>query len=247
MPLINKLRQYLRPARRKESEPAAAYDIWALSYDHQPDNLMLALDEELCGGLLARVPVSGKVIADIGCGTGRHWKKIFDRQPARLVGYDVSGGMLEILRKKFPPAETHQLKDHRLPELGDASCDLLLSTLTMAHIPDPEAALTEWCRVLSPGGEMIITDYHPVALARGGQRTFREGERVIAVRNHIYPISRILACTRQLGLYEVNVVEKKIDDTMRTYYEKQNALAVFERFNGVPIIYGIHLKKTNAA
>jgi ubiquinone/menaquinone biosynthesis C-methylase UbiE len=146
-----------------------------------------------------------------------------------------------------PPAETHQLKDHRLPELGDASCDLLLSTLTIAHIPDPEAALTEWCRVLSPGGEMIITDYHPIALARGGQRTFREGEKVIAVRNHIYPISRILACTRQLGLYEVNVVEKKIDDTMRTYYEKQNALAVFERFNGVPIIYGIHLKKTDAA
>jgi ubiquinone/menaquinone biosynthesis C-methylase UbiE len=153
MPLIHKLRQYLRPARRKESEPAAAYDIWALSYDHQPDNLMLALDEELCGGLLARTPVSGKVIADIGCGTGRHWKKIVDRQPARLVGYDVSGGMLEILRKKFPAAETHQLNDHRLPELEDASCDLLLSTLTMAHIPDPEAALMEWCRVLSPVGK----------------------------------------------------------------------------------------------
>src|ERR1700744_6050514 len=139
MPLINKLRQYLTPSRRKESEPATAYDIWALSYDHQPDNLMLALDEELCGSLLAQVQLSGKVIADIGCGTGRHWQKIFDRQPSRLGGSDVSGGMLEILRKKFPPAETHQLKDHRLPELENASCDLLLSTLTMAHIPDPEA------------------------------------------------------------------------------------------------------------
>jgi ubiquinone/menaquinone biosynthesis C-methylase UbiE len=247
MPLINKLRQYLTPSRRKESEPAVAYDIWALSYDHQPDNLMLALDEELCGSLLAQVQLSGKVIADIGCGTGRHWQKIFDRQPSRLVGYDVSGGMLEILRKKFPPAETHQLKDHRLPELENASCDLLLSTLTMAHIPDPEAALTEWYRVLKPGGEMIITDYHPVALARGGQRTFREGERVIAVRNHIYPLARITAFTRQLGLHEVKRVEKNIDDTMRPYYEKQNALAVFERFNGVPIIYGIHLKKTDAS
>ena len=94
---------------------------------------------------------------------------------------------------------------------------------------------------------MIITDYHPVALARGGQRTFREGEKVIAVRNHIYPLARITACTRQLGLHEVERVEKRIDDTMRPYYEKQNALAVFERFNGVPIIYGIHLKKTDAS
>lgn len=235
------------PSRRKESEPAAAYDIWAESYDHQPDNLMLALDEALCTDLLRPVTVTGKVIADIGCGTGRHWKKIFDREPARLMGYDVSAGMLAILRRKYPASETYLLTGSALPELPDASCDLILSTLTVAHIPDLEAVLREWYRVLRPGGDMIITDYHPEALAKGGQRTFREGEKVIAVRNHVYPIRQIRALTSRLGLQEQLVVEKVIDETMKPYYEKQQAVAVFERFRGVRIIYGIHLKKPDAA
>ncbi|HXB95661.1 MAG TPA: hypothetical protein VNU70_10895, partial [Puia sp.] len=96
-------------------------------------------------------------------------------------------------------------------------------------------------------GEMILSDYHPAALARGGQRTFREGQRVIAVRNHVYPIEKILAICRQLGLQEVSVTERRIDDTMRHYYKKQGALPLFERFRGVPIIYGIHLKRSDAA
>jgi ubiquinone/menaquinone biosynthesis C-methylase UbiE len=247
MPLFNKLRQYIRPSLRKESEPAAAYDIWALSYDHQPDNLMLALDEELCGGLLARTIVTGRVIVDIGCGTGRHWKKLFDRRPSRLIGYDVSEGMLDILRQKYPQAETYLLSDQHLPEVAHASCDLVLSTLTIAHIPDLGAALTEWCRVLKPGGEMIITDYHPTALIKGGQRTFRKGDKVIAIKNHIYSVPEVLAMAQALGLEKLSLIETRIDDTMRPYYEKQNALPVFNRFRGVPIIYGIHLKKTDAA
>jgi ubiquinone/menaquinone biosynthesis C-methylase UbiE len=247
MPLLNKLIQYIKPGRRKESEPAAAYDIWAISYDNQPDNLMLALDEALCTDLLRPVIITGMVVADVGCGTGRHWKKIFDRQPARLLGYDVSPGMLAILRQKYPGSETYLLEGPSLRELPDASCDLVLSTLTVAHIPDLDAALREWCRVLKPGGEMIITDYHPEALAKGGQRTFREGEKVIAIRNHVYPVQQIAALTGRLGLQELQVVEKEIDDSMRPYYEKQQALAVFERFRGVRIIYGIHLKKPDAA
>ena len=185
MPFLNKLIHYIRPHRLRESEPASAYDIWAENYDNQPDNLMLALDEAVCAELLGRVVVSGKVVVDVGCGTGRHWKKLYDRGPARLIGYDVSEGMLKKLRDKYPLSETYLLDDAHLSHLASSGCDLVLSTLTIAHIPDIRAALTEWKRVLRPGGEMILSDYHPAALARGGQRTFREGQRVIAVRNHV--------------------------------------------------------------
>jgi len=246
MPLLNKLRQYLSAPRRPEAEPGAAYDIWSLSYDHQPDNLMLALDAALFGALLERTALKGKVVADIGCGTGRHWPAILDQGPARLLGFDVSAGMVAILKQKYPQAETSQLEGGTLPVL-DASCDLLLSTLTVAHIPFIEAALAEWFRALKPGGEILITDYHPEALSRGGQRTFREGEQVIAVRSHVYPIRKIRAIARKLGLEELALTERKIDETMKPYYEKQKALSVYERFLGVPIIYGLHLKKSDAA
>ena len=246
MPLFSKLRQYLSPGRRGFAPAGQAYDRWALSYDHQPDNLMLALDEQVCSALLEETEIGGRVIADIGCGTGRHWKKIQDRSPGRLLGYDVSAGMLRILNEKYPQAETRLLENDRLTDLGDGSCDLILSTLTVAHIRQLEAALTEWNRVLRPGGEIIITDYHPDALARGGKRTFRDGSQVIAIRNYIHPLRKIQEITAKLRLSVVSLTEKKIDDSMKPYYEHQNALPVFERFRGVPIIYGIHLKKADA-
>jgi ubiquinone/menaquinone biosynthesis C-methylase UbiE len=247
MPILNTLKQLFHPFRQPESEPAEAYDIWAQHYDDQPDNLMLALDQALCASLLATLSLTGKTIVDIGCGTGRHWPALFSLSPARLTGYDVSMGMLNRLRIKYPHAETHLLSGAILTGLADSSCDFVLSTLTVAHIPDLDAALAEWNRVLKPGGDLFITDYHPTALAKGGQRTFREGERLFAVRNHIYPIARLLAITHRLGLTKVILVERKIDESMRAYYEKQNALPVFRRFLGVPIIYGLYLKKPDVA
>lgn len=208
---------------------------------------MLALDEQVCTDLFGQTVLDGRVVADIGCGTGRHWKKLLSHRPARLVGYDVSSGMLDILHQKYPQAETYLLQGGLLSKLPTGSVDLVISTLTIAHIPDIVAAITEWVRVLKPGGEMIFTDYHPAALAKGGQRTFRDGSQVIAVRNHVYPVKRIRGIARRLGLRELTFVEKKVDETMKPYYEKQHALATYQRFQGVPIIYGIHLKKSDVA
>jgi len=244
--LINKLKQYFRKGRLPEADPAAAYDIWALEYDNQPDNLMLMLDGQLCAELLATAPVTGNTIADIGCGTGRHWGELYAKQPARLLGFDVSPGMLQQLKAKYPQAETYLLNDATLPQLPTSSCDLLLSTLTVAHIHDITAAFTEWARVLKPGGQLIITDYHPEALARGGQRTFRDKDKkTIAIRNHVYPLTQITDLATRLNLAPLRVIERRIDASMRPWYEKQGASAVFERFLGVPIIYGMQLKRIN--
>lgn len=208
---------------------------------------MLALDEQLFAQLIADLPITGSTLSDIGCGTGRHWTKLLARQPARLIGFDVSAGMLDQLKKKHPDAETFLLHGSSLSQLETASCDILISTLTVAHIPDIKAALTEWTRVLKPNGTIIITDYHPEALARGGQRTFRDDEQVIAVRNFVYPIYEIKTMAASLNLHPIQTIEKKIDASMRPWYTRQNAEAIFERFVGTPIIYGLHLKKTDVA
>jgi ubiquinone/menaquinone biosynthesis C-methylase UbiE len=247
MPILRKIKETLLPTHRKVTEPAAAYDIWSQTYDNQPDNLMLTLDEQICTELFGRVVSEGKVVADIGCGTGRHWEKLLRQRPARLVGYDVSAGMLDRLQKKYPQAETHLFRDGLLSELPAGSVHLVVSTLTIAHIPDIAAALAEWYRVLIPGGDLVITDYHPEALARGGDRTFSDGEKLIAIRNYIYPVKKILTIAHQLGLQEVAVIDKRIDETMKPFYEKQHALATYHRFLGVPIIYGIHLKRSDVA
>ncbi len=243
MSLISRLKHVL--FRQQEQDPRSAYDLWASAYDNQPGNLMLDLDETVFAGLLADTDIQGKIVADIGCGTGRHWKKLFDGQPLRLVGYDVSAGMLAKLKEKFPAADTYILQDELLPDLADASCDLLVSTLAVAHISNIEKALKEWDRVLKQGGEVIITENHPQALARGGKRTFKYNGKTVAVKNYIHTIEKIRELTGQLGWKELKYTQRIIDDSVKGYYEQQNALALFEAYYHVPIIYGIHLKKTN--
>lgn len=231
----------------KKTEPADAYNIWSQYYDTQPDNLMLDQDEAIFTTLFAKVDIPNKVIADIGCGTGRHWKKIYAKHPARVIGYDVSEGMLKALKNKYPEAETYQIKTNRLDLLENGSCDILISNLAIAHIEDLEGALKEWSRVLKADGHIIITDYHPDTLSKGGNRTFRHNGKLIAVRNYIHPIAKIMDITSKLNFKIVDFTERKIDDTVKHYYEKQGAIKVFERFKGTSIIYGAHLTRRNAA
>lgn len=224
-----------------------AYNTWAQDYDNQPDNLMLALDEEVFKGLLNDINVKNKIVADIGCGTGRHWKKLFDKNPKKIIGFDVSEEMLKILQQKFLEAETYLLINDTLKQLKNESCDIIISTLTIAHIKNADAAIAEWDRVLKPGGYILLTDYHPFVLAKGGKRTFKHNNKTIAVINYIHSIESIKNITGQLHLQLLRFSEKVIDKQAKPYYEKQKALDVYEKWKGSPIIYGMCLKKTDAA
>lgn len=246
MPLLQRLKERFFPSGPKEEEAAEAYDNWSPDYDSQPDNLMLAMDEQIMTSLLEDVGFQLEVVADIGCGTGRHWEKLKKRNPGKMLGFDVSKGMLARLKEKYPEAETWLLKDRRLPGLADNSCDLVISTLTIAHIRKPGEALEEWIRVLKPGGHLLITDYHPVALEQGAKRTFRYQQQTISIRNYIHPIGKIREKAGQLGLVQKRFIERQIDDAVKPFYEKQQALEAYEKFYGTPIIYGILLIKANA-
>ncbi|MEN9685136.1 MAG: hypothetical protein RLZZ28_922 [Bacteroidota bacterium] len=229
----------------KTTEAETAYDIWASQYDAQPNNLMLFLDEKLVASLMAETTFTNKSVIDIGCGTGRHWPKILSEKPLTIKGYDVSREMLSMAIKKFPDYFFYQLQNNLLPEL-DGSVDLIISTLTIAHIEDITAALKEWTRVLKPGGEILLTDYHPEALAKGAKRTFQSGNKLITIKNYVHSIEKIEHIAGQLGLSFTRIVESKIDESVISFYENQNALSVYEKFKGMKIIYGVRLKKRYA-
>jgi ubiquinone/menaquinone biosynthesis C-methylase UbiE len=245
MQLLLKIKQYFSGliSAKKEMDPAAGYNLWADNYDAQPDNLMLALDEVVFTQLFNSIDITNKTVADVGCGTGRHWQKLSNANPFKLIGFDVSENMLAMLRQKFPKAETYLIQGHALPVLSNSSCDVVISTLTIAHIENAAAALTEWARVLKPGGSIIVTDYHPSALGKGARRTFSYNGKTVAVKNYIHPVNEIIALAKQLNLQVLRLIEKNIDDSMRHYYEKQNAVAVFEKWRDIPVIYALCLKK----
>lgn len=227
----------------KEKNAVEAYDLWAENYDVQPGNLMLDMDEEVFSELLKGVAIKGKQVADIGCGTGRHWAKLFKGQPGKLTGFDVSAGMLKRLQEKFPEADTHQITDNLFSEIPDNSYDLIISTLTVAHIKNIDEALQAWCRLLRDTGDIIITDFHPNALAFGGKRTFEYRDTQIAVQNFVHYVERIEEILWKNKLGVINKIERVIDESVRHYYEAKNALPVYEKFKGSRIIYGIHLRR----
>jgi hypothetical protein len=44
----------------------------------------------------------------------------------------------------------------------------------------------------------------------------------------------------------VKRAERKVDEKVKNYYESQQAIHVYNRFLGTPVIYGIHLRKNRA-
>jgi ubiquinone/menaquinone biosynthesis C-methylase UbiE len=227
----------------KEHEVVEAYDIWAENYDSQPGNLMLDLDQIVFSELLERITIKNKEVADIGCGTGRHWPLILRKQPVSLTGFDVSPGMLGKLKEKFPTAHTHVITDNFFSLIPDAFYDVIVSTLTVAHIEHIEEAINTWCRLLKPNGDIIITDFHPDALASGGQRTFKHENGHIAVKNFSHATNTIKDVLLKNGFTPVGETERKVNESVKHYYTAQNALHVYDQFKGFSIIYGIHFRR----
>ncbi|OKS87169.1 class I SAM-dependent methyltransferase [Mucilaginibacter polytrichastri] len=238
------LNHFLFTKKVPDTPSEAAYDLWAADYDNQPDNLMLALDEQVFSVLLDTIDVENKIVADMGCGTGRHWPKLLAKHPAKLTGYDVSGGMLDGLKIKYPQGDVVKLEGDLVPQLKENSIDIIVSTLTVAHIGNIDDVLQAWAKALKPNASVIITDFHPEALAMGGKRTFSVQGQKVSIRNHVHPVSMLITKLAAYGFTVAALEERLVDERVKHYYEKKNALSVYEKFKGRPIIYGMCLTRT---
>jgi ubiquinone/menaquinone biosynthesis C-methylase UbiE len=247
--MITTFKDFLRKTGLSKSElaPEQAYEIWSANYDKQPGNLMLDLDERIFSDLIENIDLRNKEVADIGCGTGRHWQKIYSKNPSNLIGFDISASMLERLKSKFPFALTQKTTDNLLIPIPDSSIDMIISTLTIAHIKNIDEAITSWSRVLKNRGELVFTDFHPSLLANGGKRSFSHGGQSLSVKNYVHSIEKIKKIFYDAGFTLIREEEKTVNEDVKSYYEAKNALDVYERFKGLPVIYGIHLRKQRAA
>lgn len=97
------------------------------------------------------------VVADVGCGPGRFLRELGRRFPAaRLVGVDPAARYLEML-----PAGV-ECRRGALPRLParDGEFDAALAIESLEHSLLPERAVAELCRVVRPGGRVLIIDKH---------------------------------------------------------------------------------------
>jgi ubiquinone/menaquinone biosynthesis C-methylase UbiE len=93
----------------------------------------------------------------VGCGAGAALAPAAARA-ASAVCVELSPVMAERARAAAPSAEVH-VGDAMSLAFEDGSFDVVLSAFTVFFMPDPTAALTEWRRVLAPGGRIVLSTW----------------------------------------------------------------------------------------
>lgn len=97
----------------------------------------------------------GRKVLDIGCGKGRFARIVKERNPeAEVWGLDISEEMLRYVPEGIG---TRAGSMTELP-FGDAEFDAAYATESLEHAVEIEMAVAEMCRVVKPGGRMVVID-----------------------------------------------------------------------------------------
>src|ERR1700760_885135 len=132
-----------------------AYDRWAPVYDLVFGGVF---SKGRRAAILATNSIGGRVL-EVGVGTGISLPQYGSH--LRIFGTDISEAMLR--KAKARVADLHlknveglAVMDAEKLEFPDGSFDVVMAQYVVTAVPDPEAALDEFARVLRPGGELII-------------------------------------------------------------------------------------------
>jgi phosphatidylethanolamine/phosphatidyl-N-methylethanolamine N-methyltransferase len=133
------------------------YDRWAPVYDLVFGTVF---EKARKAAISACEDVGGRVL-EVGVGTGISLPYYSER--CRIVGVDISGAMLEVARQRVTDlrmTNVEQLAIMDVQDLAfpDGSFDVVTAQYVVNTVPDPEAALDEFIRVLRPGGELIVVN-----------------------------------------------------------------------------------------
>lgn len=151
------MKRILEAEAMDDKDEALAYD--ALNAYGQGD----LLHECFSTSVLNLGIQKGKIL-DIGTGTGSIPVKIALRNKhLQITGIDLSSSMLDIAREKsIKNGVSHQIEFVRVNANSipyeDNYFDMVISHVTLHHIPDPVPILKEAFRVLKPEGGLLIRD-----------------------------------------------------------------------------------------
>lgn len=184
------------------------YKAWAETYDSMP-NLLLEVEEPIVRTMLKKF-TPGTAL-DAACGTGRY-SELLNSLGYKVTGMDLSPAMLFQARKTRNKKINFIEGDLTAIPLKEASVDLAVCALALTHLPNIEKALSEFKRVVRPGGHIIISDIHPWLVMLGGQAEFfdKTGRRGY-VLNHVHWYSDYLKSFQRLQLKVVECSEPAME------------------------------------
>ena len=131
------------------------YDRWAPVYDKVFGTIF---EQARRSAIAASEQVGGRVL-EVGVGTGISLP--YYSQSCRVTGIDISEEMLDVARRRIVDQQLTNVDrvavmDAQNLDFETGSFDVVTAQYVVNTVPDPEAALDEFMRVLRPGGELII-------------------------------------------------------------------------------------------
>lgn len=163
--MSEKVKPYKNSDSGKKEQVAQMFDNISGNYDFLNHFLSMGIDIQWRKKVLKLVKKEQpKSILDIATGTGDLAILLAKTNPEKIVGLDLSNGMLEVGRKKV----TEKKLDHIITMIqgdsenlpfNDHSFDVITVSFGVRNFENLRKGLTEILRVLKPSGTLVVLEF----------------------------------------------------------------------------------------
>ena len=147
----------LRSASTDPDEVRALYDAWADRYERDLDAWDYRTPTDVAE-LLRNIHPDATRVLDVGCGTGRAGRALRAAGFASIVGCDLSPGALAHAEATGAYERVVETNLQHLPTpFVDHAFDALCCVGVLTYLPDTEATMREFFRLVRPGGTIAFS------------------------------------------------------------------------------------------
>lgn len=208
---------------------AAAYPLWAATYDRDA-NPLVALEHRVLRERLDLIP--GERMMDLATGTGR-WLEYAIAHDVRAMGVDLCAEMLAVAAtKRGLHGRLTQADVCALP-FASHSVDVAVCSFALGYIDRLELAFREMARIAR---RIVTSDLHPDAVRAGWVRSFRSSSESYQIEHHDHLWDRIEASARAAGLLPGWKLDASFGEPERVLFERAGKADAFLAARRVPAI-----------
>jgi len=147
--------------------------------------------------------LTGLNVLCIGCGTGEECEHLKSLGAKRVVGIDISEGLIEYAKKSYRDLEFYVMDMENLDFLPE-SFDFVYSSLVMHYVDSWSNTLESISRILKKGGNFLFSTHHPVWWGAERNRTEKERTSILGYKK--------IKETKSCEIFGDYLNTRKIDD-----------------------------------
>ena len=149
----------------KKEQVAQMFDTISENYDGLNKIISLGTDATWKKKILQMVKLQHPTsILDIATGTGDFAIEALALKPEKIVGVDISEGMLNVGKEKVKKLGVDNIIEMQLGDserllFEDNTFDAVIVSFGVRNFENLEKGLTDMCRVMKPGGTCIVLEF----------------------------------------------------------------------------------------